>query len=182
MESYYRILLAPTKETLKKHLITCFDKVIGAYPKDNEKIILYINECYNYKSPFLVEEKDWWEFLNERFKINDLPPKFVRDIVYLENPDVASSIDDFLVLQKKNEFQTLVAKQSLRQQMLVEIQNPASAISDKKSANDMITQLDEEISSIFEAMRAEQKAFGNYKGFDAVKKAKAITQINIANI
>jgi hypothetical protein len=181
MDNYYKVLLNPSKENLSRQYIICFDKVIAKYP-EHEKIISYINECYNYKSPFIIEEKDWGQFLNERFEANGLPELLKADIIDMQCVEVAIAIDAYLTLQKQNSFQTLVAKQNLRQQMLAQIQTSTNTISDKKSANELITELDEEINSIFEEMKQDQRIFGNHKGWDAVQKAKSVTQLNITNV
>ena len=181
MNSYYKILQDTSKENLKKHNITCFDDVIMKYPEHYDKIISYINECYNYKSDFLIEEKDWYIFLSERFLANRLPEAFKDDIVNLKSPEIAIAIDGFVTLQEQHTFQTLVAKKSLRQQMITVMVSSGTA-NEKKDANKLVSELDDEINMIQEGMRQEQKVFGQFKGIDAVKKAKSVYLLNIANI
>lgn len=181
MNNYYKVLLNPSKENLKKHNIKCFDTVISSYDKHYEKIISFINECYNFQSPYLVEEKDWGVFLSERFEANGLSDYQRADIIHLQNVEVALAIDCYLTLQEDVQFHTLVTKQNLRQQMIAYI-NTGTYSPDKKGANELLSQLDEEITRIHEAMRQDQRLLGNGKGYDAVKKAKVLTVINIANI
>jgi len=180
MENLYKVLQVPTKENLQRHQITYFDRIIDKYPSVYETIITYINECYNYKSPLIVEEKEWSSFLKERFEINELPDYLRDDILNYKSPEIVIAIDDYITHQKEPAFQTLIAKQNLRKDMLVVIQDPAGKVDDKQKANNLVTTLDEEINAIFERMRQDQKVFGNYKGFDAIKQAKAATQVVIS--
>lgn len=181
MDNLYKVLEVPSKENLRRHQITYFDKVIEKYPDDYKEIIGYINDCFNYKSPLLVEEKDWGTFLRERFQANELPDELADDIINYKCEEIVNAIDDFLTEQKQTVFQTLVAKQNLRKDMLRVSQGVENKTSDKQIANALVTTLDEEINLLYEKLRAEQKKFGNYKGFDAVKQAKsAATQISIS--
>lgn len=180
METLYKVLQEPTLYNLHKHYIHYFDNLADAYPDDHKQIISYINECFNYNSPFLVEEKDWNIFLQERFVENNIPDDYIDNIISYKDPVIVIAIDEYLTHQKQPTFQTLVAKQNLRKDMLVALQDPAGKINDKQTANTLLTTLDDEINDIFERMRAEQKRFGNYKGFDAVKQAKQHTKLNIA--
>ena len=180
MDNLYKVLEVPTKENLRRHFINYFDKVIEKYPNDYKEIIGYINDCFNYKSPLLVEEKDWGSFLKERFEANELPGELKDEILNYKCPEIVTAIDDFLTEQKQTLFQTLMAKQNLRKDMLGVLQGVENKISDKQTANTLVTTLDDEINSLYEKLRAEQKVFGNYKGFDAVKQAKAAIQISIS--
>lgn len=182
MNSYYKLLSVPTKEVLEQHKISCFDRIVNKYQNEYLEIISYINQCYNYQSPFIVEEKDWTEFLLERFRANKLPEYLLKELVRLEDSDIAHDIDLFLDIQKDNVFKTIVAKERARQKVLEILNGTLTTLADMKSANEMLNDLDEEINSIKEELRQEQKRFGNYKGFDAVKTAKKMTKINIANL
>lgn len=180
MENLYKILLVPSKENLHLHAIHYFDRLIDQYPKKYRQIITYINECFNYHSPFLVEEKDWTTFLHERYEASTMPADFIDDVVNYKAAEIVIAIDEFLTHQKQPVFQTLAAKQNLRKDMLVFLQDPANKINDKQTANTLLTTLDDEINTLHERLRQEQKVFGNYKGFDAVKQARTVTQLNIA--
>lgn len=184
MQNYFQILSNEKLglEYLRSHNIDCFNHIFEKYPDNAKKIVRYINECYNYKSPYLVEEKIWETFLRERFDANEISLSLEHEIINLKNEYLVFSIDAFLDLQKAQPFQTLTAKENLRMQMIKKIQEITLTIAEKKSANDLISELDEEINSLKEQLRQEQKVFGNYKGFDAVKKAKQLTVINIANL
>ncbi len=180
MDNLYKVLEVPSKENLRRHQITYFDKVIEKYPDNYKEIIGYINDCFNYKSPLLVEEKDWGTFLRERFQVNELPEELEGDILNYKSPEIVFAIDDFLTEQKQPLFQTLMAKQNLRKDMLGVLQSFEGKVAEKQIANTLVTTLDDEINLLYEKLRAEQKKFGNYKGFDAVKQARAAaTQINI---
>lgn len=180
MNNYFKILLNPSQKNLHRHNIKCFDEVFSAY-QNGENIVSFVNECYNYQSPYLIEEKDWGIFLLERFRANGLPDHQIADIVHLQNVVVAVAIDGYLMLQESFQFHTLVTKQNLRQQMIAYL-NTGGYSNEKKGANELLTQLDEEINAIHEAMRQDQKPIGNYKGYDAVKRARNLTVLNIANI
>jgi len=182
METLYSILQVPTKETLTRHRIIYFDKVVEKYPAIYEQIIGFINDCYNYKSSVIVEEKEWALFLDERFEVNNLPDYIYGDLVQMKCREIVNAIDDFLTAQKEPDFQTLIAKQNLRKDMLAYAQNSENKISDRQTANSLITTLDDEINSIHERLRQATKVFGNHKGFDAVKQAKAVTQLSISQM
>lgn len=181
MQDLYRLLCDVSISKLTDNEIQYFDKVIEQYPDDYKKIITYINECFNYHSPLLVEEKDWGIFLHERFRANRLPEELRSGLIEYESDAIVLAIDAFLTHQKQPIFQTLVAKQNLRQAMLVMVQRFDGTIGDKQKANELITTLDSEINDIFERMRQEQKKFGNFKGYDSVQSAKLKIRINIGN-
>lgn len=181
MENLYQVLQDTSIKNLHEHEIKYFDTTIEKYPNDYRKIIAYCNECFNYHSPLIVEEKDWGIFLMERFDANNLPEELHSALVLYESPEIVFAISSFLAHQKQPAFTTLIAKQNLRISMLSVMQGFGTSISDKKTANDAVTNLDNEINEIFERMRQDQKKFGNYKGYDAVKSARNKFKINIAN-
>lgn len=181
MENLYQVLQDTSIKNLHEHEIKYFDTVIEEYPSDYKKIIAYCNECFNYRSPLIVEEKDWGIFLMERFRANDLPEDLYSALVLYESPEIVFAISSFLAHQKQPAFTTLIAKQNLRISMLSVMQSFSNTITEKKTANEAVTSLDNEINEIFERLRQEQKKFGNYKGYDAVKSARNKFKINIAN-
>lgn len=181
MNDLYLVFKDPTIRHLHDQHIYYFDRIIDEFPADYKKIITYINECFNYHSPFLVEEKDWTTFLGERFDDNQVPELLRPGLIEYESEAIVLAIDEFLTHQKQPTFQTLVAKQNLRASMLVTVQKHDASISDKQKANELITTLDTEINEIYERMRHEQKKLGNYKGYDALQSAKAKLKVNIAN-
>lgn len=139
--------------TLLKYNITCFSPLVSEYGKDYKVVITYINECYNFKSPFLSEEAIWKDFLSFRFKENRVPKHFFSDIVNLKNRTVARAIYDFLELQQSTTFETLVAKKGLRRQMLEFIQKPLVMY---------------EVESVYmeseDENESENEGYGNYGG------------------
>lgn len=180
MDNLFKVLQTPTKENLHKHAIFYFDAVMEEFPGDYTRIITYINECFNYNSDLLTEEKDWAIFLGERFKANNLPEGLRELIIDYKSPEVLIAVDEFLTHQKQPVFQTLIAKQNLRKDMLIALQDRDAKMGDKATANTLLTTLDDEINLLHERLRGEQKVFGNFKGFDAFKQARAATQLNIA--
>lgn len=181
MDNLYQVLQDTSIKNLHDHEIKYFDSVIEEYPADYKKIITYSNECFNYRSPLIVEEKDWGIFLMERFRANNLPEDLYSALVLYESPEIVFAISSFLAHQKQPAFTTLIAKQNLRIDMLSVMQSFGKTTSEKKIANEAVTALDNEINDIFERMRQEQKKFGNYKGYDGVKSARNKFKINIAN-
>ena len=180
MENLFKVLQVPSKENLHLHNIRYFDNVIRKYPHHYREVITYINECFNYNSPLIIEEKDWGLFLMERFTASELPDQFIADLVNYQCPDIVVAMDEFLTHQKQPVFQTLIAKQNLRKDMLVFLQDPAGKIVEKQIANTLLTTLDDEINMLHERLRQDQNKFGNGKGIEAIKKAKSVTQLNIA--
>lgn len=168
------------KKTLEANKIVCFNELFEKYADDVEKIINYVNEVYNYNSPYLIEEKDWGGFLRERFYENDINELLYNDITCLAETTFVLAVDCFLSIQENRQFQTITAKEGLRKQLLSFIQKSGNTTSDNKNANEMINDLDEEINLIHEQMRNDQKVFGNHKGYEAVKRAKQLTEVNIA--
>lgn len=181
MENLFDLLEMPTRQLLEKHDIKIFDAVIIKYPEDYKKIIKYINDCFNYRSPYLIEEKSWQLFLIERFSANLLREDLREDIVGMESAEVVQAMAEFLAYQKQPMWETLVAKQNLRMNMIGVTQSFGASVGDKKNANEMITNLDNEITSMFERMKQDQKRFGNYKGAEQLKEAVVRHKINIAN-
>lgn len=173
MENLYRVLQDPSIENLHSHEIEYFDAVIAEFPSDYKKIISYINECFNYKSPLIVEEKSWGKYLNERFRVNKLPEELRPALIEYESPTLVVAIYDFLTYQKDPQFETLIARQNLRKSVLGTIQSSSATLSDKKTANELLSNLDNEINELFERMRSDQKKIGNYAGYDDVKNARA---------
>jgi hypothetical protein len=180
MQDLYTILLDPSPGNLKRQSIGYFNDLIKEYPTSCMRIITYINECFNYKSPLLTEEKDWGMFLRERFRANNIPEELRSGLIDYESKSIVTAIDAFLTHQKEPQFQTLIAKQNLRLSMLATIQKADASIGDKQKANELITSLDAEINQIYERMRQEQKKLGNYKGYDSVQAAKSKLKINIS--
>ena len=182
MQNLYKVLQNPSLENLKQHSLDFFDKVISKYPSQYIGIISYIKDCYNYQTPLLIEEKDWRSFLNERRIANNLDDSFIDALINYKCPEIVLAIDAFFTYQKEPTFQTLIAKQNLRKDMLVVIQDSSAKVDDKQKANALVTTLDDEIDNILERLRSEQKKIGNYKGFDAIAaKAKTFTQITISH-
>lgn len=181
MTDLFDLLQSPTVETLKMHSIAFFDKVIEEYPDEYENIISYINECFNYHSSYLVDEKDWGAFLMERFRSNLLSEDIRSKVINYECPIITVAIADFLDYQKQPTWTTFTAKQNTRTAMLATMQNYSSSITDKKNANELVTTLDIEINDLLEKMKQEQKRFGNYQGVKDIKTAKKRMVINIAH-
>lgn len=180
MQNLYEVLQKPTKEILERHSIKYFDKVIEKYPKYYKDIIAYINDCFNYNSDLLLEEKEWSKFLMERFEENCLPDSLIDDIIQYDSEEITYAIAMFLAEQKQPLFATFTAKQNLRMQMLAIMQKSSSTTSDKKNANDMVSSLDIEINDILEKFRQGQKVFGDFKGYDQVKTARNRHKVNVA--
>lgn len=181
MDNLYKVLEAPTKENLRRHFINYFDKVIEKYPDDYKKIISYINECYNYKSPLLVDEKEWGLFLVERFNYNKIPEELKPAIINYECDEIIFAMASFLAEQKITTWTTLVTKQDLRVAMLSVMKQHTAPTKEKKDANELVTLLDIEINDIYEKLKQEQKRFGNHKGYELVKIAKNRLTINVAH-
>ena len=180
MQNLYEVLKNPSIEVLRLHSIDCFDKVIETYPKHYKNIIRYMNDVFNYKSDLLLEEKDWQRFLMERFDENNIPDNLIEEIVHYESADVTYAMSSFLAMQKESIYTTYVFKQNLRMDMLSIMQKPSATTSDKKNANEMVSNLDIEINDIVEKLRNSQKVFGNFTGYDQVKSARNKHKINIA--
>jgi hypothetical protein len=180
MDTLYEVLRDPTNEVLRLHSISFFDGVIAAYPADYKKIIIYINQCFNYHSPYLVEEKDWGMFLMERFAANEIPEELRQAVMQYDSPEIVFAMAEFLGYQKQTAWTTLVAKQNLRVAMLAVIQGFSANISEKQKANELVSTLDLEINDILEKMKQDQKVFGNHKGYSEVRAAKIRHQINVA--
>ena len=181
MQDLYAVLQTPTVENLRYHSIDMFDELIEKYPNEYENIISYINECFNYHSPFLIDEKDWEAFLMERFAENEISEEFRRDVIYYESKEVTAAIANFLGYQKQSLWTTYVAKQDLRVAMLAVMKSHSAATSEKKNANELVSTIDLELQDLLEKLKQEQKRFGNYKGYNDVKAAKARHTINIAH-
>jgi hypothetical protein len=180
MQSLYELLRTPTVANLKFQSIDFFDQIIEKYPDEYEKIITYINQCFNYNSPYLIDEKDWGIFLLERFAANEIDEEIRPALMNYESTEIVYGIAAFLAYQKQSTWTTLVAKQNLRISMLATIQGHSASINDKKNANELVTSLDLEINQIMESMKQDQKRFGNFKGFEDVKAAKIRHVINVA--
>lgn len=180
MQNLYEVLQDPTKEILRLHSIKYFDEIVEKHPSDYINIIRYINDCFNYHSVLLLEEKDWRSFLIERFYTNDLPEEILPGLVDYETGYFVLAISMFLEDQKQPVFTTLVAKQNLRVNMLATMQTPSATTNDKKNANEMVSSLDSEIAMIYEKFRQGQKVFGNFKGYDQFKTARNKHLINTA--
>jgi len=181
MDNLYEVLRVPDVSNLHLHSITYFDRIVEKYPHDYKNIIRYINDCFNYHSPLIIEENDWGVFLMNRFIVNNVPEEMRSALMKYECEDIVFGIFSFLAHQKQPIFTTLIAKQNLRINMLATMQNFSATTADKKNANEMVSNLDIEINEIFEKMRQAQKVFGNFKGYDNVKAAINKFKINIAN-
>lgn len=180
MQNLYEILQNPTKEVLELHSIDYFDKIIENHPDNYIDIIKYINECFNYHSLLLTEEKDWGRFLMERFEANGLPEDILPGLIEYETEYFVHSISIFLIEQKQPLFTTYIAKQNLRMQMLAIMQKSTSTTTDKKNANDMVSSLDIELNDILEKFRSSNKVFGNFIGYNQLKTARNKHLINAA--
>jgi hypothetical protein len=180
MENLYQVLQDTSIKNLHDHEIKYFDTVIEKYPSDYKKIISYINECYNYHSPFLVDEKDWGLFLIERFRANNLSEDLRSALMEYESEEVVFAMASFLAHQKQSTWTTLVTKQDLRISMLAVMKKHGIPTKEKKDANELVSMLDIEINDIYERLKQEQKRFGNHKGYEQVKVAKNRFVINIA--
>lgn len=181
MQNLYNLLSDPTQEKLKTHNIDYFDKVIEKYPDNYESIIIYINECFNFQSPLLIEEKEWGSFLRERFKANKLSEDLSSPILEYNSEEIVFAMASFIAYQKQPIWTTLVAKENLRINMLAVIQWHGANISDKQKANELLSVLDTEINDIRERLKQDNKVFGNYKGHEQIKVAKIRYNINIAH-
>lgn len=180
MQNLYEVLQNPTLEVLKLHSIEYFDKVIEKYPQDYEKIISFINDCYNFKSPLLVQEKVWELFLLTRFKVRKIPDELRPDILELKSDEFVVATDSFLKYQKEPIWETLVLKQNFRISVMSTIRGHVSGMSEKKTANELLTTLDAEINAIFESLKQSQEPLGKYKGYDSIVGARSKIKINIA--
>lgn len=180
MENLYEVLRVPTVENLKAHQITFFDEVIKKYPDHYQEIIGYINECYNYNSPYLIDEKDWTLLTIERFRSNNVPESLRGELTHLEDADIVFAISSFVAYQKQATWVTYTAKQNLRIGMLALMQKPAASTVEKKNANEMVSSLDIELNEIREQLQKDQKRFGNYKGMNELTAAKTRLSLNIA--
>jgi len=180
MDNLYKVLQDPTPENLHFQSIEYFDKVIEKYPEDYRKIIAYINECYNYQSPFLIDEKEWGSFLNERFRLNRLPEELRSALIDYECDEIVFAMASFLAHQKEAAWTTLVTKEDLRISMLSVMKKHGIKTSEKKEANELVSLLDVEINEIRERLKQDQKRFGDHKGFAEVKAAKKRLVINVA--
>ena len=127
MQNLYELLRTPTVENLHFHLIRFFDEVIEKYPDDYESIITYINECYNYDSPFITDDKDWTLFLIERFRENQLKEELREAITKLEDEAIVFAISSYVAYQKQSTWVTFTAKQNLRVGMLALMQKPTAS-------------------------------------------------------
>lgn len=181
MQTLYSLLQKPTKVLLAEHGLTFFNPIIRRFPNDFVKIIGFINDCYNYKSPHLVQEKAWEAFLLERYNANKLPAGLKEEILELKSDEFVLATDEFLKFQKEPIWETLVLKQNFRLTLMAVIRDFNKSLADKKIANELINNLDVEINSIFESLRQSQQVFGNYKGYDAIANAKNKIKINIAS-
>lgn len=180
MESLYEALRVPSIEKLHLHQITFFDEIVKKYPDHYREIISYINEVYNYTSPFLIDEKDWTLLTIERFRANDIPEGLRAELTHLEDADIVLAITAFVSYQKQATWVTYTAKQNLRIGMLALMQNPKGTTAEKKNANEMVSSLDIELNDIREQLQKDQKRFGNYKGMNELNAAKARFALNAA--
>lgn len=182
METFYKILLNPTKENLHSHGIHYFDKVLANFRVDGERIINYINDCFCYKSPWIVDGKNWSDFLLERVRLNGISKNIQDDILNNKLPEVVDAIWQYINHQNQPLFATKVVKENLRMQMFELLNTVNEPLAQKKTANEMITSLDAEIESINEKLIQDNQVFGKGAGFDAIKKAKSVTQLSIVNV
>lgn len=180
MQDLYKVLQDPSIRVLQDHEIKYFDDLIKEYPENYKKIICYINDSFNYSSPYHVVEKEWGSFLKERGKANGLTDELFSKIINNEILSIVYAIQEYVFYQKEKVFATKVAKENLRIYLLKLIQSDA-ALSEMKIANEMITDLDLELQKINERIKQDQKVFGGYKGFDSISKIKNPTRINIGD-
>lgn len=181
MENFYKVILNPKKENLHGHAIHYFDKIFDSFPDDAEKIILFINDCYNYKSPYIIDGKDWRKFLEERLKMNNVSLELREKILKNEFPEVVEGIWEYIYAQKQSLWELKMIKENLRTQMMDTLRKDVN-IGEKKSANEMLTSLQDEIEKIDERIIQDNQVFGKGSGFDAIKKARSVTQLNIVNV
>jgi len=182
MESFYKILLTPTKKNLHSHSIHFFDEIFRNCPVDAEKIILYINDCYCYKSPYILDGKDWGKFLEERFRLNGISASLKDAILHNELPEVVEGIWQYIYAQKESLWELKMIKENVRLDMIKTLQTVTTPLGDKQKANEMLTSLQAEIEKIDERLIQDNQAFGKGAGFDAIKKARSVTQLTITNV
>lgn len=181
MESFYKVLLKSQQKNLHAHSIHYFDKIFQNCPHDAEKIILYINDCYCYNSPWVVSGKEWRLLLEERFKMNGISDSLKDAIIKNEIPEVTEGIWQYIYAQKQSLWELKIVKENLRLQMIDLLQKPDTPLGDKKNANEMLTSLQNEIERIDEKVLQDNQKFGP-SGFDTIKKARSVTQLSIVNV
>ena len=181
MQNMYEVLQKPTKELLKLHEWDFFDPLIAKYPNDYEKIIAFTNDCYNFKSPHLVQEKVWEILLLSRFKYHQIPEELKPDILELRSGEFVVATDSFMKYQQDSQAELLLLKMNLQVSMKAKLRDYSVELPSKKLANEFLNSLEAEITAIHESMMQARQPLNNGKGYDAIVSAKNKSIINLGS-